>query len=723
MDNFANPFYSCWIQRNLEFTTERGFFMPKVQAMISEVDKQIEIIELAKEKLLPQLVQTLEDGGIALDKCYSSVFDGLILYPKTITGAERDEVTGEAFKLINKKHKPFMRYGATKLIQLIDGCTLETAKNRAKAFLNNPTKPAFNNNATLPQNLIMPQDYHITGEGIFIEKIKNNVPYQLEVNRTLYYPTERIKDLDTDEERLNIQYIRDNKHKNIIVDAYDIATKKNITELRKYGILVNDTNAKDNIKWLSDFEGANYDTLPIKSSVSRTGWQSNGVFIPYSDTDLIFYDKSNKTQGLKGYKAKGKLSDWISVCNALINVNYIMRALVIASASAPFLRLINQRAYYLYNWGESGGGKTAGLAFAQSIWGDPKVLMINYNTTAVGFELMAEQRNDLPLCINERQVIGRGDKAQGQLEQMVYMGMDGTGKVRGSKNATLRQVKTWRAVILGNGEQPLIDSNTPDGVSTRVIEIEGVPFNTSDIAKDMYDFVLEHHGVFGQAIIGKLLQSDNIESVKVKIKDLKSKALTILGTQYADRKDTIIDYVSYMVSIDVLLSMTLLERFTDEEQAFNNAIETFAKPILEGQKTKQETDVTEKFYKTTCDWLEMNRNKFYLKDKTEAKQKASDPHKEKLFDFEYVPNGEIWGLIEQGDNWVNIYVIPRAFDTLCKQEQQNKMKMLKAFASKDYIETYTENRKDRQVTTYTVTKKMNGKPTKYLKFIYEDMPF
>ena len=61
MDNLANPFYSCWIQRNLEFTTERGFFMPKVQSMISEVDKQIEIIELAKEKLLPQLIQTLED--------------------------------------------------------------------------------------------------------------------------------------------------------------------------------------------------------------------------------------------------------------------------------------------------------------------------------------------------------------------------------------------------------------------------------------------------------------------------------------------------------------------------------------------------------------------------------------------------------------------------------------------------------------------------------------
>lgn len=146
--------------------------MPKVQAMISEVDKQISIVELAKEKLSPKKVKPLEDGGIILEQCYSSMFDGIVLYPKELTGAEYDQATGEPFKFLNKKHQPYMKYGATKLIQLIDGCNLETAKNKAKRFVNAANKE----NSNFPIEYI---DYECTKKGTPLRIWENlNLLYQ-----------------------------------------------------------------------------------------------------------------------------------------------------------------------------------------------------------------------------------------------------------------------------------------------------------------------------------------------------------------------------------------------------------------------------------------------------------------------------------------------------------------------------------------------------------------
>lgn len=688
---------------------------------ISAVDKDFDMLRYAKEHLKAQQLEKTEDGGFKLQGCYVATYNNIIIYPKVYTEGDVDEAKGEIFAEIDPKYEPWKKYRATKLIQAVEGCEPLIAKNRAKKFMEIAAEAEPVKHELLPSGLYAPEGYVINEFGIYAERYKYNQLIEVEVNRTLYYITERIKDLDTDEERLNICYKRDNRTRNIIVDAYNIATKKNITSLRKFGILVNDTNSKDNIKWLNDFEAANYNTLPIKRSVSRTGWQSNGVFIPYSDTELVFFNKATGSRELKGYVTKGSFEEWVQVMRG-IEVNYIARALIMASASAPFLKLINQRPFYLYNWGDSGGGKTAGLVFAQSVWGNPKELMVNYNTTTVGFELMAEQRNDLPLCMNERQVVGRGDKAQSQMEQGVYMAMEGTGRVRAKKDATLRDTKTWRSIVIGNGEQPLIDSNTPDGVSTRVIELNGVPFFNEQMARDTYEVVNEHYGVLGERIVKSLLHADNLEPLTVSLKSIKARALTMIKVKYADRKESILDYVAYLVAIDVIIHTTLINANQSHEHAFEDAINNLAFPILEGQATRKESDVTEKFYANVNDWLNINQNKFYKLDKTNQAQEKQ-PIRKKAIEYDYIPSGEIWGLIEQGEGWSSIYVIPKVFENYCNQEQQNKSKMLKAFAEKGYIETCIESKDNKKVVRNTIQKKINNKKSNCIKFIFEDMPF
>lgn len=49
--------------------------------------------------------------------------------------------------------------------------------------------------------------------------------------------------------------------------------------------------------------------------------------------------------------------------------------------------------------------------------------------------------------------------------------------------------------------------------------------------------------------------------------------------------------------------------------------------------------------------------------------------------------------------------------------------MLKAFTSKGYIETRIEKQGTSTTIKNTIPKKINTKLGKYIKFIFEDMPF
>ena len=101
----------------------------------SKVDIDFDILKFAEKQLMSKF-DVKEDCLITKDT-YQSNLDGIVIYPKGITGAERDEVSGECFSAVNKKHQPYMRYGATKLLMYVYGDTKEQAKNRALKLIKN----------------------------------------------------------------------------------------------------------------------------------------------------------------------------------------------------------------------------------------------------------------------------------------------------------------------------------------------------------------------------------------------------------------------------------------------------------------------------------------------------------------------------------------------------------------------------------------------------------
>lgn len=130
--------------------------------------------------------------------------------------------------------------------------------------------------------------------------------------------------------------------------------------------------------------------------------------------------------------------------------------------------------------------------------------MASFNATQVGLERMASFYNDLPLGIDERQSAGKNQEG---LEKLVYMIASGTGKVRGAKGGGLQVTHQWRTIALMTGEEPLSTSTTQTGVSTRVLEIYGGPFDKEREASEMHQQAPQNCGWAGPEFVKRLLHT------------------------------------------------------------------------------------------------------------------------------------------------------------------------------------------------------------------------
>src|SRR5690606_29538497 len=171
--------------------------------------------------------------------------------------------------------------------------------------------------------------------------------------------------------------------------------------------------------------------------------------------------------------------------------------------AAPLLRLIGHRTFIIHVWGPSRGGKTAAGWLAVSVWGDPERLTASFYATKVGMERMAALYSDLPMLVDERQVVG---DRQELVEGLVYMLGLGRSKIRGTKSGGLEAAKRWHTIVLTTGEEPLSSDSSPTGVKTRALEWYGLPFEGDEKeARRVYRWTKEHHGHAGPLFIRRLM--------------------------------------------------------------------------------------------------------------------------------------------------------------------------------------------------------------------------
>ena len=364
-----------------------------------------------------------------------------------------------------------------------------------------------------PVNLRQPEGWIYSDKGISRIDEKKYAPVL--VCRTPIILTQRLRSIETGEEKMEVAFKRDGQWHKAIYPRSTVFTARGITALADLGCTVTSENAKYVVKFLSALEAENIDIIKKADSTSTFGWQEGKRFIPGHDTDIVLDIDPSQRALAAAYCQNGTMKGWLDMIRPHRQRDKF-RFILAGGFTAPLLRIIKQRIFFIYNWGGSKGGKTSALKATLSAWGEPERLMVNFNATQVGLERTASFYCDLPLGIDERQLAGNN---QNSLEKIVYMIASGTGKIRGAKSGGIQAMQTWRTVALATGEEPLSTETSQTGVSTRVLEIYGGPFDNEREASLMHQQSVMNCGWAGPAYIGMLMHTDE-KSIALKYDEM-----------------------------------------------------------------------------------------------------------------------------------------------------------------------------------------------------------
>lgn len=421
------------------------------------------------------------------------------------------------------------------------------------------------------------------------------------VCRTPIILTQRLKSIETGEEKMEVAFKRDGQWTTAIYPRDAVFSSRGILDLSRLGCTVTSENARQVVKFLGALEAENIDLIPKADATSTFGWQPGKRFLPGRSENLVLDIDPSQRSMAAAYCQNGTLEGWIAN-TAPHRDRDKFRFILAASFAAPLLRIVKQRIFFVYNWGGSKGGKTATMKAALSAWGDPERLMISFNTTIAGLERTAAFYCDLPLGIDERQQAG--DK-QGLIQQLVYMVSGGKGKIRAAKNGGLQTTYQWRTVALATGEEPLSTDTTMTGVSTRVLEIYGGPFEDETAASLMHQQAGEDCGWAGPAFIERLVQTDErqiidaYEEMHRYVRDISEgkNGSHIAGISVVALADALIDYWFFGAG---------------KEAAWDRA-KRMARNILIDQVEGNATDVNENAVQFIVDWVLSNKAYFGTK--------------------------------------------------------------------------------------------------------------
>lgn len=462
-----------------------------------------------------------------------------------------------------------------------------------------------------PVNLRQPEGWIYSDKGISHIDEKKMVPTL--VCRTPIILTQRLKSMETGEEKIEIAFKRDNEWHKAIYPRSTIFTSRSITALADLGCTITSENAKMVVRFLEALEAENIDVINKADSASTFGWQTGGRFLPGHGDDIVLDIEPSLRGWAAAYHANGTFDAWKKTMQPHRERDKF-RFILAASFAAPLLRILSQRIFFVYNWGGSKGGKTAALKAALSAWGDPERLMVNFNATQVALERMAGFYNDLPMGIDERQLAGQ---KQESLEKIVYMIASGTGRARGSKGGGLQALNTWRTVALATGEEPLSTETSQTGVSTRVLEIYGGPFDNEKDASLMHQQAPLNCGWAGPEFIRRVMETDERTITDHYDKMVEQVYAIANGTSGSH-----IAGISAVALADAMIDTWIFKSAAERSNApgekapleiatesWNRAV-AMAKSIIQEQMAAGVADVNENATQYIVDWILSNRQYF-----------------------------------------------------------------------------------------------------------------
>ncbi len=517
------------------------------------------------------------------------------------------------FKDVNERflsEREALRGDATKLIEDIQA---ELEQIRPEAHITSPSTKnvspseiAFTREEipSCPIDLQIPVDFIFYTEGIFF------IDKDCAAARTPIVPTRIIQNSVTGKRKVELAVFDRRQWFTIQTDFENIANQNSLLTLTNFGIATYSGATKYLAKFLVDIIYDNADKIPVVLEFDQPGWYDDfrHFRLPYTSDQFM-----GNLEDL--FRQSGSLDDWIEYAWKIRRSPLAAIALA-ASFAAPLLRILNSRSFALYYYGTSLAGKSASMAFAVSVWGNPSQLKTSFNSTSVGIEMQAVTMNDLPLYIDERQSKARFLDTGNLIYSLINEETKGRGTIE-NHEVRLRKKQYWKTIILANGEQRLFDEHTTAGAFNRALEIELVEsdriFQNEEQARDVHRFVSQHYGRAGQKYIEYLIAlraEDRLDEIQFAFDDFFN---MLKQNAQADYQLEHLSHAAILMTADYLASCAVFGADSESAKALarQDAFDRIGKPILDRLPEKAEIDDAARAFKFIRDWIDIYLFNFY----------------------------------------------------------------------------------------------------------------
>jgi len=464
--------------------------------------------------------------------------------------------------------------------------------------------------------------------------------------------TERLRNIEISQEKMTLGYYRDKAWHYITTDRATIFSHTAIVQLANKGLPVNSVTAKDLVRFFADLERENLNQFPTKRAVQHLGWCSGKTFFPGAENDLILDLDDTSISVANHYHPQGDLGEWAEIVKP-IREYPVARFIMAAGFASPLLEIIGQRVFIVHVWGPSRGGKTAAMKSALSIWGNPEGIMSSFNATKVGLERIAALYSDLPLGIDERQIVGND---QSKIEEIVYTLSMGKSKARGTKSGGLQAFSTWRSIIMMNGEHPLTSGSSSTGVKTRSIELYGTVIPDEDYAASLHRSLNNVFGIAGPFFIQKVIEMKDADPGKFAA-DYEA-VYSKIREAFPDNAASHLGYVATILMGDFYSSLWIFG--LDEHEAYKQIIQ-LGITILQQLESTADMDEATRAMNYFNSWFGVNSAHF-----------TNAP-----------PGGKCYGIKDDEAIWV----YPSIFNDAMKEGHFNPVRILRDWAERGQIKT------------------------------------
>lgn len=385
---------------------------------------------------------------------------------------------------------------------------------------------------------------------------------------------------------------------------YLFESKKVVSVLSQRGILINSNNARSAVKYFQSFIQANLCSLRHIKKYKMTGWNRERFLLPHQQLDEIV-DSGNVCSYLENsgdVKQLGKLirKAW----------NYTGARLMLDLSLAPvLLKHCGVRNFVVNIYGRSGGGKTAALRLASALWGSP-MFMNEFNATVNSMETFALERNDLPTIMNEWQVTDKSSRKQIS-NSIVHRFGEGRSKARLNRDYTQQIVKEFRSIMLCTAEEPLINSESIQGVRARCMDLEFTPVLGTlsestmivdlDLCTEIYSVTQSNYGYIARDFINHVIREKDVLN-----KEFRNWNETVLAFR-PDILPAHAQYLALIAMVDYRFNHWYIDLKLDTDELEKSTVGLVG-TILPMLPSKQQQIDSERAYELLLDWISEKHN-------------------------------------------------------------------------------------------------------------------